>query len=185
VNHDSLDPQAVCEEIAAAFRDVPRPERYYDRAEEGDEESGPGEDEAKRLDYLVDKTWQDIAGDLKYLVLHEADDFLWMTEECFFYFFPAYLLATVNHNFIFVDGLTYGLLGVLTPIEIVSWPERHFSYLSPRLTPMQKRAVAHWLQLQLERDRERSPAAYEPAASQEEALETEFQVAFDRWRQWA
>jgi hypothetical protein len=169
---NALDPKALCEEIAAAFQDLPRPDLYI--------RFSPHEDEAERLHYLEDKTWLDIASDLKYLVLHSADDFFWMTDECFFYFFPGYLLGTVNHKFVFVDHLTDSILEVLSPEERSKEETERILYLSARLTPIQKKAVAHWLQLQLDRDRERRPEVYE-----DESIQTVQRVAFAEWRQWA
>jgi hypothetical protein len=171
MNAGPVDAKAVCDEIVAAFGDVPRPDLYI--------RFSPYEDEAERLHYLVGKTWIDIARDLKYLVLHSSDDFFYMTDECFLYFFPGYLLGVVNHKFVFVDGLAYSLLEVLSPHYREEEVKERALYLSARLTPCQKKAVAHWIQLELERDRERRPEVYE------RGVETDYQGAFDKWREWA
>src|SRR5260370_13838690 len=126
LNAGSVDAKAVCDEIAAYFRDVPRPDRcprfdIYD-------------DEAERLDYLIDKTWLDIASDLKYLTLHTFGEFIYMTEECFFYFFPGYLLGVINHKRVFLERVAESILEVLsTPNRYIRHKERFF-YISPMLT---------------------------------------------------
>jgi hypothetical protein len=168
----NCDAKTVCDEIAAAFRDVPRP-NFYIRFD-------PYPEEAERLEYLVDKTWLDIAGDLKYLIYQDGGDFLWMTDECFFYFFPGYLLGAVNHKFLFVDNLTYAILDVLSLRGEFAHENERTLYLSAKLTLPQKKAVAHWLQLQLDQDRERHPEVYE-----DEAVRTPQRVAFAEWREWA
>src|SRR6476659_5246229 len=102
-----------------------------------------------------------------------------MTDECFFYFFPGYLLGVVNHERLFLDRVADSLLDVLSPHERSETGMVLFLYLSAMLTPSQKKAVAHWLQLELERDQECSPELY-----YSEAAKTQYQVAFDKWRQW-
>jgi hypothetical protein len=54
------DPKAVYDEIVAAFRDShPVPHRCYP------EDLGPYDEDAERFDYLIDKTWLDVAGDAR------------------------------------------------------------------------------------------------------------------------
>jgi hypothetical protein len=57
--------------------------------------------------------------------------------------------------------------------------EKEFLYFSAKLTLTQKKAVAHWLQLELERDRERRPELYERGAP------TLQRLASDKWRELA
>jgi hypothetical protein len=132
------------------------------------------------LDYLKNKTWSDIASDPKYLALHASDEFFNMTEECFLYFLPGYLLGVVNHKYVFVDRLADSLLEILSARERSESGERLFFYLLDKLTPTQKYTVAHWIQLQLEQDRERRPEVYE-----DDAIRTLQRIALAEWQKWA
>ena len=169
----SIDAEAVSAEIMAAFHDVPRPDRYVP-----EDHVAYGRDE--ELDYLVDKTWLDIAGDASYMIRHSEAQFFFMTKECLFYLFPGYLLGVINHKPESVVGVTMSLLSYL------SWYHRagpiydRYSYLCDRFTPEQKKVVAHWLQLVLERDKERSPELYGNGARP-----TLHQLVFHSWEHWA
>jgi hypothetical protein len=175
VNTRDVNAKTVSAEIVAAFRDVPRPDRYVP-------EDYVAYDELEKFDYLIDKTWLEIAGDLKYLTRHITEQFYYVTEECLLYFLPGYLLGVVNHERVFIEGIARSLMGILSPHEQDEWANERLAYLSARLTPIQKKAVTHWLQLELERDRERSPELYEDEAV---AVHTVYRVAFAKWRQWA
>jgi hypothetical protein len=138
--------EAVCHEIAAAFRGTPRPARYA-RWE-------VYEDDAERLNYLVNKDWSDIASDLNYLTLHSFDEFIDMSEECFYYFLPGYLVGALTHSLTFVDRLADSICRVLCPSEEGTRANELASYLSTKLTPAQRNALTHWLKLERERERE-------------------------------
>jgi hypothetical protein len=134
----------------------------------------------KELDYLDGKTWLEIAGDVTYMVRHYEEQFYFMTKECLFYLFPGYLLGVINHKPESVVRVTNNLLRLLYWAGGVELTYDRDSYLCDRLTPEQKQVVAHWLQLALERDKERSPALYGKGASP-----TLHQLVFNSWRHWA
>jgi len=173
MNAGAIDAKTVCDEIVAAFRDVPRPDRCAP-------EDFVAYDEAEDLDYLIGKTWIDIAADVTYMTRHHEDQFSYMTRECLFYLFPGYLLGAVNHEPDLCKGVLNSLLGILNPHERSEWAKELFQYFSERLTPIQKKAVAHWIKLQLERDKERNPELYDA-----EVRQTRYQLAFAKWQQWA
>jgi hypothetical protein len=173
LNAESFDAKTVCDEIVAAFQDVPRPDRCAP-------EDFVAYDEAEDLDYLIGKTWQDIAGDVKYMTRHCEDQFFYMTRECLFYLFPGYLLGVVNHKPELAKGVVNSLLRLLNPPGRGEWEGELFLYLSERLTPIQKKAVAHWIKMQLEQDKERNPELYDG-----EVRQTRYQLAFAKWQQWA
>jgi hypothetical protein len=102
-----------------------------------------------------------------------------MTRECLFYLFPGYLLGAVNHEPALAKGVLNSLFRILNPSEQGSWEKVLFQYFSERLTPIQKKAVAHWIELQLERDKELNPELYDDNARQ-----TRYQAAFVKWQQW-
>ena len=161
------------EEIITTFQDIPRPKFHlrYD----------PCEDEAEeRLSELMNKTWLDIARDPKYLSMyHSTDDFTYMTDECFLYFFPGYLLCILEHKPVFVEPLAGHILMFLAPTEqSADEVKQRARFLLENLTDSQKAAVAHWLQLQLER--ERHPLIYET-----DPFEAKYQTACKEWRKWA
>ena len=172
LNAESFDAKTVCEEIAAAFLDVPRPDRCAP-------EDFVAYDEAEDLDYLIGKTWLEIAADVTYMTRHHEDQFFYMTRECLFYLFPGYLLGVVSYKHEFAKGVVNSLLRLLNPNPLVGWQYELSLYLAETLTPIQKKAVAHWLQIQLERDRERRPKLYATGA------QTAYQIAFAKWQQWA
>jgi len=167
---NAINEDAVCDEIVAAFQDVPRPDRCAP-------EDFVAYDEAEDLEYLVGKTWLDIATDVTYMTRHCEDQFYYMTDECFLYLLPGYLLGTVKYDFALVEGVVSHLLIVLS---LAGCADELLPYLSDGLTLSQKRAVAHWLQLQLEREKERHPEVYECADAA-----TAYTVVLERWRQWA
>jgi hypothetical protein len=167
----TVDAKTVSDEIVAAFRDVPRPDRCAP-------EDFVADDEAEDLDYLSGKTWLDIAADVTYMNRHHEDQFFYMTRECLFYLLPGYLLGVVNHKHELAKGVVNSLLRLLNPNPSVEWQYELSLYLAARFNPIQKKAVAHWHQLELERDRERRPERYESGR-------TEYQAAFDQWRKWA
>ncbi len=140
----SLTPEQVCDEIIAAFRDVPRPSIYARNGiRKGDYEWG-------RLEYLRGQSWGEIGSDLKFLVLHSSDDFFWMTPECLYYYLPGYLLGVIRHKRVFVDPIADSLLSILNPGEWdIVWDE-FCSHLLRVLTRAQKRAIADWLKLELD-----------------------------------
>src|SRR5437763_17065644 len=110
VNVESVHAKTVSAEIVAAFRDVPRPDRYVP-------EDYVAYDELENFDYLSDKTWLEIAGNLKYLARHITEQFYYVTEECLLYFLPGYLLGVVNHERVFIEGIARSLMGILSPHE--------------------------------------------------------------------
>jgi hypothetical protein len=166
-----MDAQAISDEIKDAFKDVPHPTRCSPFEDYSDE--------ADRLDYLPDKTWLDIAADLRYLTSHSFSEFVYMSKECFLYFFPGYLLGSILHQFVFMDLVIDSMLRILGQRHAGSTAEELFWCLSDQLTPEQKKAVAHWLRLQLEWDKERRPDLYRAGTH------TTFETAFEAWRGWA
>src|SRR5437762_14354382 len=82
MNLGSVHAKTVSAEIVTAFRDVPRPDRYVP-------EDYVAYDELENFDYLIDKTWLETAGDLKYLTRHITEQFYYVTEECLLYFLPG------------------------------------------------------------------------------------------------
>jgi hypothetical protein len=98
-----------------------------------------------------------------------------MNRECLLYFFPGYLIGSVRHKFVFVEGLITALLGIMSARKT---EQEEFLYLLQEFTPAQKKAVAHWARLQLELDRERRPNLYEGN------MPTLQQLSFNRWQQW-
>ena len=158
--------KAVCDEIAAAFQDVRPPVRCT-------REEHIAYDRSETLEYYAGKTWLDIADDLSHLAGHI--EFSFMNRECLLYFLPGYLIGSVRHKFVFVEGLITALLGIMSARET---EQEEFSYLLQEFTPTQKKAVAHWARLQLELDKERRPNLYEGN------MPTLQQLSFNRWQQW-
>ena len=167
---NKINANEVSEEIKEAFRVNPRPERwaYFNLYEE----------ETDRLNYLVDRTWLEVADQPKFLKDHEFDDFSLMSAECFLYFFPGYLLGIVSHPSGAFEQREHALLLILEP-EKLDYGDHLFEYLLAKLTPDQKKAVAHFLQLLLERDEEAHPKVYERGMLSQQLL------AFDKWQEWA
>jgi hypothetical protein len=159
--------KAVSDEIAAAFHDVPLPARYV-------QEDFEGYDDGEDVGYYIGKTWFDIANDLEHLAGYIPISF--MTKECLLYFFPGYLIGSARHKFVFVEPVITALLGILSARKT---EQEEFAYLLLKFTPAQKNAVAHWLELQLELDKERHPDLYEGNRP------TLQRLAFNRWREWA
>jgi len=173
LNGVSLDAKTVCEEIVAAFQDIPRPDHCAP-------EDFIAYDEADDLEHLTGKTWLEVSADVAYMTRHHEDQFVYMTRECLFYLFPGYLLGVVSYKHEFAKSALNSLLGILNPPERGEWAKELFLYFSERLTPIQKKAVAHWIKLQLERDKDRNPELYDG-----EARQTRYQLAFAKWQQWA
>jgi hypothetical protein len=162
------DPKVVYDEIAAAFRDShPAPSRCYP------EDFEPYDEEADRFDYLVGKTWLDVAGDEQYLAGHIEEEFFFMTKECFLYFLPGYLLGIITHNFASTRGVAPSLLRILGGSE--DWTSERLSYLMEKLTARQKTAVAHWLNLQRERGR---------AGELSRHIAYYCEAALPKWQEW-
>jgi len=172
----SIDAKTVIDEIVAAFRDVPRPDRCVPN-----DYVAYGETDA--LDYLTGKTWLEVASDVGYMFRHAPQQFYFMTRECLFYLLPGYLLGAITHPAESVAGVIPDLVLLLHWTYFgagvgEAW-ELH-AYICDRLTVDQKRAVTHWLELMLERDRERSPELYMTGAPPTRLLQ-----AFNGWRHWA
>jgi hypothetical protein len=163
------DPKAVYDEIVAGFRDShPAPRRCYP------EDLGPYDEDAERFDYLIDKTWLDVAGDAGYLEGHVTEEFFLMTKECFLYFLPGYLLGIIAHSFGSTRGIALSALGILGGRK--EWgTEELLPYLMKKLTTRQKAAVAHWLGLQHERGR---------AGELSRNIAYYCEAALSKWQEW-
>jgi len=162
------DPKAVYDEIAAAFRDShPAPRRCYP------EDFGPYDEEAERFDYLINKTWLEVAGDAEYLQGHITEEFFFMTKESFLYFLPGYLLGVIAHSFGSTRGIALSVLRILGGPD--EWRSELLSYLMEKLTNRQKAAVAHWLKLQHERGR---------AGELSRHIAYYCEAALPKWQEW-
>ncbi len=166
-----MEEKEVFDEIVTASRDVPRPRNCvpddyvaYDKSEE-------------RV-YHLPETWWDLAGDSEFLTSHDRWEVRNMTTECFLYFLPGYMLGVIRLKDIAV-GVRWALVVHLSAHRGSELDNEIFQYLTENLTLPQKRAVAHWLQLQLEGDRKRCPESYQRPGH------LLFELAFDKWRQHA
>ena len=172
MNVESLDAKTVGDEIIAAFQNTPPPGRCAP-------EDFVAYDEAEDLEYLAGKTWLDIAAGVSYMTRHHEDQFFYMTRECLLYLFPGYLLGALRYKYELTRGVVNSLLHLLNPNPSEDWRRELFLHLEAKLTRVQKKAVTHWLRVQLELDREHSPELYAGG------VQTVYQGAFAKWQHWA
>lgn len=187
MNSGAIDPRRVSAEIIEAFRDAQPPDSPEDFIPY---------DPSENVDYLYDKTWFEIANSQTILKRFSEDgvQYYFLSKELFLYLLPGFLLAVINNERMLVNNIAYALMDILSPadyrpsewvIEIygesayLTYDAELFSYVLDTLTSSQKKAVAHWLKLEMEQDRERRPQFYSVEAEQ-----TKYQVAFSKWRQW-
>ena len=79
----------------------------------------------------------------------------------------------------FVDPLAGHILMFLAPSEqSVQEVKQRARFLLDNLIPSQNAAVAHWIRLQLERDRR-------PLVFENDPLDAKYQTAYNDWLQWA
>jgi hypothetical protein len=163
----TANPKAVYDEIVAAFRDSHWvPVRYYR------EDFEPDDDVASRFDYIVNKSWLEIAGDAEYLAGYISEEFFFMAKECFLYCLPGYLLGVNTQNFASTALVAQSVLRILSGDN--ERPDL-FPYLMEKLTTAQKTAIAHWLGLQHQRAK---------AGELTRHMAYYCEAALPKWKEW-
>lgn len=173
IETEPMQAELLSQEIALAFRDSKRPLSCTQESIHGYE--------AERLNYLLSKTWMEIAGDLTFLTMHSFEEFFYISKECFYYYLPGYLIGVVRHKHVFLATVASSIVQILNPDEGDYECEKLASFLNATLTPNQKKTVAHWLKLEVERESLRLPRVDE---SHEAMPTTDRKNAFARWREW-
>ena len=174
----SINERIVTEEIMEAFRDVPRPKRYLPE----DFDPHPGDE----LDYLDGKTWLDIAGDVTYMTRFNYGQAYSLEPDCLLYLLPGYMLGVIKHSPEAVSDVTMILCNFLcqyTGTVEGSLDYNRYAYICDRLTNEQKRVLARWLHLILERYKQRTPDLYAKGAGLPMDF-TGLQGTFNHWKHW-
>ncbi len=107
------------------------------------------------------------------------DQVLAMRMGFFYYLLPGYMIGAIVHPHAVTSGVTNILLSVLDSDHRIFFGEIR-RYLCNRLMVNQKKAVAHWLLLVLQRDLETYPERYVDGASSSLP-----QRVFRQWQEWA
>ena len=169
----TIDPNVLIDEIKTAFGDMP-PGRHP-RPVCCAPKNFIAYEESEELDYLEGKTWLEIADDVDFMRRHHGDQFFFMKKQCLFYLLPGYMIGAIVHPPESTAHVTFSLLLVLSDWCAVE--KRR--YVFNRLYVNQKRAVAHWLLLVLQRDQARCPELYVDGATPSGTMR-----AFQDWQQW-
>lgn len=162
--------ETVRNDITAAFIDVIRPNACTNYTRDGIE--------GFRLIYVIQKTWVELATDLQFMAMHSFDEILLMNEQCFAYYFPGYLLAVISLERVFVEMVVDSLRRILNPSESDHIAQNIAASLSARLTSGQKRALVHWIELEITREKDCLPDW-----NCQDAHQTDWQVALVIWRE--
>ena len=132
---EELELEKVCDEIVAAFRDTSPPEDY------GQDDYTPYV-EFEDVEYLIGKTWLEIAVDKSLLERHSEYQFFYMTKEALSYVLPGYLVGILRYGLCdsWISGDVVNILGASE-----DWCNHKCTHLQTTFTVSQKAAVGHWL----------------------------------------